>query len=117
MLKLETGLSDFQKMTMATFKSELSHQKPKIISYQNYKHFDHVQKEIKNTLITQKIWPKDFIAFKKIVLEALNLHPPLKTKYLQANHSSFISKDFSKAIIHRSKLRTNSLNFRHMSLD
>ena len=39
-LTLETGLSDFHKMTVAAFKSEFPHQKPKMISYRNYKHFD-----------------------------------------------------------------------------
>ena len=37
------------------------------------------EKEIKNVLIIQTISPKDFLAFKNIVLEALNLHAPLKT--------------------------------------
>ena len=82
-----------------------------MISYRNSKLFDrnNFEKEIKNTLITQKVSPKDFLAFKYIVLEALNLHAPLKTKYLQTNHSSFISKDLSKAIKHRSKLRNEFL--------
>ena len=75
-------------MTVAAFKSQLLHQKPKEISYRNYKHFDrnNFEKEIKNTLILQKISPKDFSAFKNIVLEALNLHAPLKTRYLRVNH-------------------------------
>ena len=64
-----------------------------------------MEKEIKITLIIQKILPKDFSAFQNIVLEALNSHAPLKTKYLRANHSGFISKDLSKAIMYRSKLR------------
>ena len=106
-LTLETGLADFHKMTVAAFKSEFPHQKPKMISYRNYKHFDrnNFEKEIKITLLLQKISPKDFSAFKNIVLEALNLHASLETKYLQANHSSFISKGLSKGIMHRSKLR------------
>ena len=110
-LTLEIGLSDFHKMVLASFKSESPHQKPKMISYRNYKHFDrnNFEKEIKNTLTIQKISPKDFLPFKNIVLEALNLHAPLKTKYLRANHSSFISKDLSKAIMHRSKLRNQFL--------
>ena len=32
---LETGLSHFHKMTVAAFKSEFPHQKPKMISYRN----------------------------------------------------------------------------------
>ena len=83
-LTLETGLSDFHKMTVATFKSYISHQKPKMISNRNYKHChrNNVEKEFKNTLLLQKISPKDFAAFKKIVLKTLNLHAPSKTKYL-----------------------------------
>ena len=110
-LTLETGLLDFHKMTMTAFKSEFTHQKPKMISYRNYKHFhrNNFEKEIKNTLILQKTSPKDFSAFKNIILEALNLHAPLKTKYLRANHPNFIGKDLSKAVIHRLKSRDQFL--------
>ena len=82
-----------------------------MISYRKYKHFDwnNFDKEIKNTLLLQKISSKDFSAFKNIVLEALNLHASLKTKYFRENHWSFISKDLSKANIHRSKLRNQFL--------
>ena len=61
-LTLETGLSDFHKMRVAAFYSEFPHQKPKMISYRNYKHFDqnNFEKQIKNTLTIQKISPKDF---------------------------------------------------------
>ena len=78
-------------MTVAAFKSQLLHQKPKEISYRNYKHFDrnNFEKEIKNTLIIQKISPKDLSAFKNIVLKALNLHALLKTKYLQPKPLKF----------------------------
>ena len=88
MLTLETGFSDFGKMTVAEFKSKYSHQRPKMISYRNYKHLGRInfEKEIKNTFITQKISPKDFLAFKNTFLGALNLHAALKTKYLRANH-------------------------------
>ena len=70
-LTLETGLSDFHKMALAAFQSESPHQKPKMISYRNYKHFDknNFEKEIKNTLTIQKISLKDFSAFKNIFLE------------------------------------------------
>ena len=83
-LTLETGLSDFQKMTVAAFKSEFSHQKPKIISNRNYEHLDrnNVEKEFKNMLLLKKISPKYFSAFKNIVLKTLYLHAPSKAKDL-----------------------------------
>ena len=51
-LTLDTGLSDFHKMVLAAFKLESPHQKLKMISYRNYKHFNrnNFEKEIKNTL-------------------------------------------------------------------
>ena len=44
-----------------------------------------------NTKFVQKISSKDFEAF--IVINSLNKHLPLKTKYLRANHSDFITED------------------------
>ena len=105
-LALETCFSDFHKIAVAAFKSELPYHKPKMISYRNYKQINrnNFEEEIKKTIITQKISHK-YLAFKNIVLETLNLRAPLKFKYLRAWHSSFIRKDLSKAIMHRSKLR------------
>ena len=40
MLTLETGLSEFHKITVAAFTSEFPDQKPKMISYRNNKHFE-----------------------------------------------------------------------------
>ena len=81
-LALETGLSNLHKMAVAAIKSKLPHKKPKTISYRNHKYFDrnNFEKEINNTFITQKISPKNFLAFKNIVLEALNLVCSLKNQ-------------------------------------
>ena len=89
-LMLETGLSYFHKMTVAAFKSEFLYQKPKMISYRNYEHFNrnNFEKEIKNTLIIQKTSPIDFLAFKNIVLEGLNLHASLRTNHRQTTQVS-----------------------------
>ena len=61
-LTLETGLSDFHKMTVAAFKSEFPHQKLKMSSYGNYKHFDrnNVEKEIKIRFFYRRSRPKIF---------------------------------------------------------
>ena len=47
--------------------------------------------------------------FTNIFIDILNLHAPLKNKYLRANHSKFISKELSKEIMLRSKLRNKFL--------
>ena len=37
---VETGLSDFHKMVVSVFKTSFKKQKPKIVTYRDYKHFD-----------------------------------------------------------------------------
>ena len=45
-------------------------------------------------------------------MESLNKHAPLKRKYLRANHSNFITKELSKAIMQRSKVHNLYLDVR-----
>ena len=45
-------------------------------------------------------------------MELLNKLAPLKTKFLRANHSKFVTKDISKAIMLRTKLRNQFLKKR-----
>ena len=47
----------------------------------------------------------DFGSFKICFMELLNKVAPLKTKFLRTNHSKFLMKDLSKAIMLRTKLR------------
>ena len=52
-----------------------------------------------------------------LLLEALNLHAPLKAKYLRTNHSRFISIYLSKAIMHREGRRGEGYDKNEMLLD
>ena len=54
----------------------------------------------------------DFESLKKCFKELLNKVAPLKTKFLRANHSKFVTKDESKAIMLRTKLRNQLLKKR-----
>ena len=47
----------------------------------------------------------EILNFSRMFFEVLNKHAPVKTKYLRANHSPFVTKELSKAIMLRSKLR------------
>ena len=49
---------------------------------------------------------------KDTIIDSLNKHAPLKRKYLRTNHSNFITKELSKAIMQRSKLRNLYLKVR-----
>ena len=47
--------------------------------------------------------------FKMTFLNALNSFAPVKEKYLRANHSKFVNKELSKAIMLKTKLRNKFL--------
>ena len=43
--------------------------------------------------------------FLNIFIEVLNIHAPMKQKYLRTNQARFMTKDLHKAIMKRSRLR------------
>ena len=45
-------------------------------------------------------------------LYVLNKFPPLKKKYLRANHSHFVRRELSKAIMQRSRFRNKYLKIK-----
>ena len=84
-------LFDFHKLILTLFKSA--------ISYRNYKRFDSQTFE---SAISQKIeenMSMDFEAFKRTIIDTLDKHAPLKTKYRRANHSNFVTKELRKTIM------------------
>ena len=111
-LTFETGLSDFHKLILTLFKSEIPQQRPNIISHQNYKRFDSHTFECVISKKTEENTSMDFEVFKRTTVDTLDKYAPLKKKYLRANHSNFVTKELSKAIINRSKLRNQFLKNR-----
>ena len=47
----------------------------------------------------------DYEIFHEILLSILNTHAPLKNKHLRANHVTFVTKEFRKAVMKRARLR------------
>ena len=108
---LETGLSDFHKLIIAATMLKLEKQPPQIVTYWNYKNYNKelFEKDIQIKLSEFDIENIPYETFTNIFIDILNLHAPLKTKCLRANHSKFISKELSKEIMLRSKLRNKFL--------
>ena len=72
----ETGLSDFHKLILTLFKSEIPQQRPNIISYR--KRFD---SQMFQSLISKKMEENtsmDFEAFKRTIVNTLDKYAPLK---------------------------------------
>ena len=109
----ETGLSDYSKLISTFFKSHFTRQRPKVITYRNYKKFDEnlflndLQKlDIK---LDEENSESSYSFMSNKFLEVVNEHAPLKKKVLRDNHSLFVTKELEKAIYPRSKLK-NKMN-------
>ena len=102
-LTLETGLSDFHKLIVTIMKTKHECFPPKIINYRDYKNFD--TKTFKDTLELTLKNISSIEELQKIVMDLLNKFAPLKCEYLRANHSKFMTKELSKAIMLRARFR------------
>ena len=107
---IETGLSDFHKMTVTVLKTYFKKQEPKFIAYRNFNNFS-------NDVFRQLIFDQLFNfqqetnenppleTYLDICLRALDECAPRKKKYIRANNSPFMNRNILKAIMIRSRLR------------
>ena len=68
--------------------------------------------ELTNILHLNIIDSRNTEFFKNIFLKVLNKQAPIKVKNLRANHSHFVTKELSKVIMLRSKLRNQYLKWK-----
>ena len=88
-------------------------QRPRIIPYRSFKHFSN--NEFRSSWIdnlSNQIYVHNddgFNRFCKISIDTLNSFAPIKNKFVRANQMCFITKEFSREIMKRSRLRNNFL--------
>ena len=107
-ITIETGLSDHHKMTVTVLKSYFKKKEPITVNYRCYKKFNVnlFRSELINVLqnVNNEI---DNEEFKKTFMHVLNIHAPMKKKFIRGNNAPFMNKTLSKAFMHRSKLKNN----------
>ena len=104
---IETGLSDFHKMTITTLKTFFQKKSPTVIKYRNYKLFydEQFHNELKTELGKMDLETTDYTTFQNTFMSILENHAPSKEKLVRANNAPFMNKTLSKAIMTRSQLR------------
>ena len=110
---IETGLSDFHKMTITVMKIFYTKQKPKIIKYRKFKNFSNdafVNDLLQSLAKCENHENLPFTSFKETANVALDIHAPMKQKYVRANQAPFMTKTLSKEIMKRSRLRNKYLH-------
>ena len=99
---IETGLSDFHKLTITTLKTEFVKGEPKIVKYRDYKNFNCTDFNRELEINLQKI-NNEYNTFSNIMLNVLNKHAPVKCKMIRANNAPFMNKEVRKIIMARSR--------------
>ena len=93
---IETGLSDFHKMSLTVIKVFYKKQRPKIVRYQNYCNFENELfiNEVKNSIEQEYCQHQslEFGSFKMKVDNILQKHYSRKKRYVRANQVPFVDK-------------------------
>ena len=110
---IETGLSDFHLMTLTVMRKSFKKLKARVINYRSYKHFSNeVFRENLLGKLSQQTFVNNDYGFEKfcnITLKTLDKYAPRKAKHARGNQMPFMTKDLSKNIIKRSRLRNKYL--------
>ena len=106
---IETGLSDFHKMTVTVMKTTFEKLKPNMIHYRDYRKLsnDKFRENLISCLSTENIRVDCYgmAKFLQICIKTLDDLAPQKKKYSRGNNMPFINKTIKKAFIKRSRLR------------
>ena len=78
------------------------------MSCRRYKRFRNDSLET-NLIMNCKLWLIQQHSIPLFFLDNLNKHAPIKKRYITANESNFMTRQLSKAIMKRSKLRNRFL--------
>ena len=77
------------------------------MNYKDYKNYNSCEfnKDLKRKLINDQTSNINYTHFQIIMSQVLEKHAPLKTKYLRANNSPFMTKQLRKMIMNRSRCK------------
>ena len=103
---IDTGLSDFHRITVTVLKTYLKKQWPNIIMYRDYKKFSNqiFRERFVKELSEKNVQVDQFDLFQSTALNILNKQAPVKKKYIRNNQSTFVTKEIRNVVMTRSHL-------------
>ena len=104
---VETGLSNFHKLTLTILKTHFPRLKPNIVNYRDFKDFvnDYFRSELLQEFNCSDSDLTNFKGLQYTLQRALDKHAPLKKRYVRANQQNFMDKELNQGIMVRSMLR------------
>ena len=109
---LETGLSDFHKLTLTVLKRHYKKQKPLVVTYRDYKNFSNESFRTELLSTKERYSNISFADFHSKFFYLLGKHAPVKKSYIRANQKNFMDKELNQAIMVRSKIRNKFLKLK-----
>ena len=109
---ISSDMSDWHKMVVTVLKTTFPKGKAKQIYYRNYKKFNnvHFKNDLQTCLDETPKNGSNFGKFQELFIQTLNIHAPIKTKFIRANEASYMTKLLRKAIMTRSRLEHKYLS-------
>ena len=107
MSHIETGISDFHKMTVTAMRMYFKKQVRRVIHYRDYKRFDtqSFHQDIFANLHEEDVNINQLEKFLNVFKKVFHIHAPIKKRYIKANQDPFMNKTLQKAVMTRSRLR------------
>ena len=97
---IETGSSDFLKMSLSIMKVFCKKERPNIIRYHNYRNFNNecFVNDVQSSILREYSQNEtlEYELFKRKVDYVLEKHAPIKKRYVRANQAPFIDKTINK---------------------
>ena len=108
---IETGLSDFHKLTLTVLKTHFPRLKPNIVNYRDYKGFvnDYFRSELLQEINSLDSDLTNFKGIQYTRQRVLDKHTSLKKRHVRDNQQHFMDKELNQTIMIRSKLRNKYL--------
>ena len=108
---VETGLSDFHKMTVTVMRKHFKKKDPIKITYQDERKFDAIKfrKFIKTQLSNRNNLKIEDL--QSILVNTYTQAAPFKTKILRGNNARFMNQTLSKAFSKRAQLKNKKQKY------
>ena len=113
---VETGLSDFHRMTVTVVKTTFKKFEPRIIRYRDYKNFQNGQyRDVLTPKLSNIVSKNNSVRLNELLsidMDTLDRYAPCKQKYTRGNHLPFLNKTISKEIMKRNRFRNQFIKNR-----
>ena len=108
---IETGISNFHKMTVTVMKMHFKQQDPRFINYRDYKRLNtqSFSQDISPNLHEESVNINQLEKFLNVFKKVFDIQAPIEKRCIRANQGPFMNKTLQKAVMTHSRLRNKFL--------